>query len=404
MAIGKHSLGFTLFLGGLGALPPLSIDMGLPALTTIGKALHCSDSAAALTLSLFLAGFAIAPVAGGPLSDRFGRRPILLGGCLIFTVAALGCALAPSIELLLFCRLIQGIGAGAAAVLSMALIRDLFEGSEARAKLSYVNILRSFAPMIAPTLGAWLLTVADWRWIYGVLTIGGIIILAVTYFGFSESATHEREPLTWSALGANYLAVITHRVSFGYAMVNALMFGCMFAYVSNSPLLLIKNFGLSNQIFGYLFAGTAFGIMIGAFVNGKLSERNIPHKLPLVAGLSMACVATLINLIVTATGHAAAQTLFPCLFLCTFSAGLVAPNSAHGCLHPMPKIAGVASAVLTFTQMLVGAASSAIVAFLYDERTAFAMTGVMFAFICSAVLVYFIVVAPAEENAPSNLK
>jgi len=203
VAIGKHSFGFTVFLGGLGALPPLSIDMGLPALTSIGKALHCSDAAAALTLSLFLAGFAIAPVAGGPLSDRFGGRPILLGGCLIFTLAALGCTLAPSIELLLFFRLIQGIGSGSAAVLSMALIRDLFEGSEARAKLSYVNILRSFAPMIAPTLGAWLFTVADWRWIYGVLTIGGIIILAVTYFGFSESATHEREPLTWSALGAN---------------------------------------------------------------------------------------------------------------------------------------------------------------------------------------------------------
>jgi len=401
VAIGKHSIGFTLYLGGLGALPPLSIDMGLPALTSIGKSLHCSNAAAALTLSLFLAGFAIAPIAGGPLSDRFGRRPVLLGGCLIFALAAVGCTFAPSIELLLFCRLLQGIGAGGAAVLSMALIRDLFEGSEARAKLSYVSILRSFAPMIAPTLGAWLLTVANWRWIYGVLAIGGVIILAVTYFGLAESARHERQPLTWKALQFNYRTVITDRVSFGYAMVNALMFGGMFAYVSNSPLLLIGNFGLSNQMFGCLFAGTAFGIMIGAFVNGKLSERNVSHTRPLVYGLLIASTAAMTNVVVTATGHAAPATLFPCLFLFTFSAGLVAPNSTHGCMHPMPKIAGVASAVLTFSQMIVGAVSSAVVAFLYDGESAIAMTGVMLAFVLSATFVYFAVVRPVEPRSSS---
>ncbi|CAN5587419.1 multidrug effflux MFS transporter [soil metagenome] len=398
MAINKNSIAFNFYLGGLGALPPLSIDMGLPALTSIATSLHTTDAAAALTLSLFLAGFAVAPVAGGPLSDRFGRRPVLLGGCLIFAIAALGSTFAPNIELLLFCRLLQGIGAGAAAVLSMALIRDLFEGNEARAKLSYVGILRSFAPMIAPTLGAWMLMFGNWRWIYGSLAVGGVILFLVTYFGFAESAKHEREPLTFGALQQSYLTVIKHRVSFGYVTLNALMFGAIFAYVSNSPLLLIGVYKLSNQLFGYLFAGTALGIMLGALVNGKLSDRNVPHTVPLAAGLLIASIASLINVAVTLLGYAAPATLLPCLFLFTFSNGLIAPNAAHGCLHPMPKIAGVASAVLTFTQMIVGALSSAIVACLYDERSAIAMTGVMAAFALSAALVYFAVVRPAEKK------
>ncbi|MFA6209252.1 MAG: multidrug effflux MFS transporter [Candidatus Obscuribacterales bacterium] len=398
MAINKNSIAFNFYLGGLGALPPLSIDMGLPALTTIASSLHTTDAAAALTLSLFLAGFAVAPVAGGPLSDRFGRRPVLLGGCLIFALAAIGSTFAPTIELLLFFRLLQGVGAGAAAVLVMALIRDLFEGNEARAKLSYVGILRSFAPMIAPTLGAWMLLFGNWRWIYGFTAIGGILLLLVTYFGFAESAKHERMPLSYKALRQSYTEVISHRVSFGYASLNAMMFGAMFAYVSNSPLLLIGVYKMSNQLFGYLFAGTALGIMLGALVNGKLSDRNISHTVPLAAGLLIASSASLCNVAITLLGYAAPATLLPCLFLCTFSAGLVAPNAAHGCMHPMPKIAGVASAVLTFTQMIVGALSSAIVAYLYDERSALAMTGVMAAFIISAALTYFIVVKPAEQK------
>ena len=397
MAINKDSFAFTVYLGGLGILPPLSIDMGLPALSYIAVTLHTTAGASALTLSLFLAGFAVAPIVGGPCADRFGRRPVLLSGCLLFALAAIACTFAPTIEILLAFRLIQGIGAGAAAVLSMVIVRDLFEGNEARARLSYVSILRSLGPMIAPTIGAWLLSFSNWRCIYGLLAVAGVILLIVTERGFEESAKHDRVPFTVSALKASYLEVIKHQVSFGYAIVNALVFGGMFAYVSNSPLLMIQSFGLSNQLFGYFFAGTAMGIMLGAFVNGKLSERNIPHTTPLFAGLIVACMATAINVGLTLAHLAAPLTLLPCLVLYTFSAGLIASNCTHGCLHPMPRIAGVASAVLTFTQMVVGAVSSAIVAFLYDG-SALAMTGIMAAFIFSAASVYFLRVRPAEKK------
>jgi DHA1 family bicyclomycin/chloramphenicol resistance-like MFS transporter len=398
MSIAKRSLGFTLYLGGLGALPPLSIDMGLPALNSIAIALHSSDAAAALTLSLFLAGFAIAPIAGGPLSDRFGRRPLLLAGSALFALSGLGCTFAPTIEVLLLSRVLQGFGAGTATVLAMALVRDLFEADEARAKLSYVSILRSIGPMIAPTIGAWLLLFFDWRYIYGTLCIGGIILFIVTYFGIAESAPPDRIPLTVAALKDSYKMVLSHPVSFGYALLNALVFGSMFAYVSNSPLLIIGVFGLSHQQFGYLFAGTASGIMLGAFVNGRLSDRKVPHSVPLKIGLTVAVLATAINLAVTTCGAASALTLLPGLIAFTFSAGMIGPNASHGCLHPMPKIAGVAAAVLTFSQMVVGSLSSALVAYLYDERSAFAMTTVMLASSVCAALLYLLVVRPAEKK------
>lgn len=398
MAIDKRSLGFTLYLGGLGALPPLSIDMGLPALSSIASALHASDAAAALTLSLFLAGFAVAPIAGGPLSDRFGRRPLLLTGSALFALSGLGCTFAPTIEVLLFSRVVQGFGAGTATVLAMALVRDLFEADEARAKLSYVSILRSLGPMIAPTIGAWLLLFFDWRYIYGTLCLGGLILFIVTYFGIAESAPADRLKLTPAALKESYRLVLSHPVAFGYALMNALVFGSMFAYVSNSPLLIIGEFGLSHQQFGYLFAGTASGIMAGAFINGRLSERKVPHSVPLVIGLTIACLATASNLAITACGAASAMSLLPGLIAFTFSAGMIGPNASHGCLHPLPKIAGVAAAVLTFSQMVVGSLSSALVAYLYDERTAFAMTVVMLGSSLGAALVYLLMVRPAEKR------
>ena len=176
MKISKESFVFTLFLGCLGMLPPLAIDMGLPALSAIGSELKTTDSATALTITLFMVGFAVTPVAYGPLSDRYGRRPLLLFGCALFALAGLGCSMSPTIPSLLFFRFIQGAGAGGGSALIMAVVRDLFEGNEARARLSYVNIVRTIAPMIAPTIGALVLTSFGWRSIYGLLSAGGLVM------------------------------------------------------------------------------------------------------------------------------------------------------------------------------------------------------------------------------------
>jgi multidrug resistance protein len=188
MAIQPAKLSFTIFLGALAALPPLSIDMGLPAFPQVEAQLGASASEVTQTLSLFLLGFATGPLLLGPLSDRFGRRPILLTGLVIFVLAGLGCALATDLRMLLGFRLLQGIGAGAGATLPFAIVRDLFDGVQARMRMSAVTLVLGVGPIIAPLLGASLLMIGDWRLIYAALALGGLLLLAITGFGFRESS------------------------------------------------------------------------------------------------------------------------------------------------------------------------------------------------------------------------
>lgn len=393
----KSSIWFTFFLVGLGVLPPLSIDMGLPALGLIATNLHTTDRASAMTLSLFLLGFAIAPLFCGPLSDRHGRRPVLLFGSAAFALAAAGCTFAPSIEILLTCRVIQGLGSGAATVLTTALVRDLFEGHEARTRLAQVGAIRSFAPMIAPTVGAWILSMFTWRHIYGTLFVLGTVLFFVVNFFFVESAKLNKSPLTISALWSEYRQVIKHRQSFGFALMNALYFGAVFAYVTNSPLLMMKHFGLSNQEFGYMFAGVSFGIMIGASFSGQLSKRKISPRVSLYLGLSLAMTAVIVNVFLTYAALASPQTLIPSLFAFTFAYGLLAPTTAHGCVEPLPEIAGVVSAVMAFSQMVMGAFGGMLVSYFYDESTPWAMVLIMLFFVFASACTYLFVVRPVEH-------
>ena len=289
MRIRPNSVSFTLLLGVLAALPALAIDMGLPALTALGASLDASPAATGLTLSLFMAGFAIAQLVFGPLSDRYGRRPILLIGCGIFALANIMCTIAPSINALVTWRFIAGVGAGAATVLEMAIVRDLFEGAAARAQFSYINLVMSIAPMIAPTIGGWVLTMADWQAIYGVLAAGGFVLVMTIASGFGESIPHrDQSALAPRRLMSNYLRVLGNRICIGYALVNGLSFGCLFAYVAGSPLVIIDVLGVSTTVYGWFFALTALAIMVGSFLNGRFSLRGVPPSRLLKVGLILA--------------------------------------------------------------------------------------------------------------------
>ncbi len=400
MRIRSDSFAFTLFLSALGGLTPLSIDMGLPALVSIGNSLHISPAAAGLTLSFFLAGFALGPVALGPLSDRYGRRPVLLGGTLLFAFAGTGCALAHSLPMLLFCRLLAGIGAGAGSTLSLAIVRDLFDGINARIKLSYVSTVGTIAPMIAPTLGTIILSFAGWRAIYATLAVTGFVLMIVVAFAFAESlaqvdpmAIHPRR------LASNYGRFFRNPICLGYALVGSLSFGCIFSYISSSPLVMMGVLGVSTAFYGWTFAATALGIMAGAFVNGKLSARAVPASTLLSIGLITSALTALALIAVANSRWVHLGTILPLLVLNTFCAGLIGPNSNQGALHPVPDIAGVASAVLGSTRMLTGAFASLLIALFYDGHTARAMGAMMSLFSLASLLVYFGLVRPVERRA-----
>lgn len=278
MKIRPNSIVFTGLLASLAALPPLSIDMSLPAVPQIAVSFGASAGMAALTLPIFMLGFSTAPILYGPMSDRYGRKPILIFGCFLFATSGIACALAQSISILLVCRFIQGAGAGAGNAMVFAIVRDLFEGSAARARLSYVSVMMTLAPMIAPTLGAQILRIANWRAIFGLLGFFGFALTAVLALLFSETATRDkRHALRFRTLVERYRRVLTHPLSTGYALVNGFTFGVMFAYIVGSPIVMIQVFHLSPPIYALLFALTALGLMTGSFLNGKLSARGFPR-------------------------------------------------------------------------------------------------------------------------------
>jgi DHA1 family bicyclomycin/chloramphenicol resistance-like MFS transporter len=396
MRIRPDSAAFVFLLSALGGLTPLSIDMGLPALHAIGHSLEVSPASAALTLSFFLVGFAFGPVVLGPLSDRFGRRPILLAGCGFFAVAGVGCAVASSLSVLLFWRLLEGIGAGAGATLALAIVRDLFDGATARTRLSYVATVGSVAPMIAPTLGAIVLAWLGWRSIYGFLAVAGLLLFAAVLFGFAESHPKiDTTALHPGRLAANYARIFRSRICLGYTSVAALNFGCMFSYISSSPLVMMGALGVSPTYYGWTFAATALGIMAGAFTNGRLNARGVAASTLLNFSLGLSLVSALGLLAISYTGGASVATLLPLLVANTFSVGFIGPNATQGVLHPMPDIAGVASAVLGSMRMLTGALAGFVVALRFDN-TAHAMAESMTAFSLAALLIYVVVVRPVE--------
>ena len=399
MRLRPESFAYTLFLSALGGVTPLSVDMGLPALVAIGASLHVSAAATGLTLSFFLAGIALGPVVIGPLSDRFGRRPVLLTGCFFLAFAGLGCTLAQSLPVLLFWRLIAGIGAGAGSTLSLAIVRDLFDGVAARVKLSYVGTVGMIAPMIAPTLGTIVLLLGSWRAIYATLAVAGTALIFAVLFGFTESlASPNKSALEPRRLVTNYGRIFRSPTCLGYTLVASLSFGCTFAYICSSPLVMMGVLGVSTVFYGWTFAATASSIMAGAFLNGRLSARGVPAPTLLCFGLLTCVLSNFTLVLVGRSGHAELETVLPLLMLNSFCMGFIGPNASQGVMHPMPDIAGVASAVLGTTRMLVGALASLLVVLLYDGHTINAMAGMMSLFSLASLVVYVGVVRPAEKN------
>jgi DHA1 family bicyclomycin/chloramphenicol resistance-like MFS transporter len=391
---------FALFLGALAALPPISIDMALPALGPIAHALQVTPGTAQLTLSLFMAGFALSPIAYGPLSDRYGRRPMLLLGLLLFTLGGFTCALSGSLNLLLFARFVQGAGAGSGMTLAMAMVRDLFVGKKAQGRLAVITVVTNVAPMIAPALGAALLSHLGWRAIYIATGLCGLLLLLVIFSSLHETAPHQQpqhEPLL-TVMTRAYRRVFGHRRAMAYIVLNALGFSWMFAYITGSPLTFIDTFHTSPSLFAVLFACTGAGIVAGATLNGRLAQRGVGIKWLLLSGVITAACCTSALVLLTLARSMSLWSFLPLLVLTTASFGMVAPSAAHGALEPLGEVAGVGGGLLASMQMLFAAGTSSVVAMLFPRLGVIAMTGSM----CTLSVLALALVIPLVRTAVST--
>jgi DHA1 family bicyclomycin/chloramphenicol resistance-like MFS transporter len=384
---------FTILLGALSALPPLSIDVSLPTLPTVAGALGATASDVQGTLSAFLTGFALGQLVHGPAADRFGRRPVLLGGLALYVAAGIACTAAGSIAVLVAMRFFQGLGACAGIIVARAMVRDRFEGVDAAAKQSVLSSVSTLAMLGAPIVGGVVLSLGGWRAVYGVLPAAGLVLLA------AASALGETRPdyLPVRRFGAGYARVLGEPRVLGHVAVNALLFGGMFAYISGSPLVLLGAFGVTPRGFGFFFAITAIAALAGAQTNRALVRRVPPATLT-TAALGLAACAVIV-LGVAAAKAPSLAIVVGAMAAYTFACAIVFPNGVAAAMAPLPDVAGAAAAVIGFTQFAVGAASAALIG-AFRPGTVVGMAAVIAAFAAAALLVAaWMRAAPAPVSA-----
>ena len=390
----RQRLRLILVLGSLIALGPLTIDMYLPALPAIVDDLATSSSTVQLTLTGTLVGLALGQLVIGPLSDALGRRRPLIAGTALHIVASLGCALAPNIAVLGALRVVQGLGAAAAAVIAMAVVRDLFSGSSFAQLLSRLLLVMSAAPILAPTLGSELLRWTQWRGIFVALMVFGVLLMLIAMFGLSETLPPGRRQRGGVLSTARlYRSLLRDRAFVGLVLVAALAMAAIFAYVAGSSFVMQEQYGLSEQQFGFAFGAGAIGLIAATQGNVRLLRRYSPQQI-LTAALLIGSAAALVLLGVAATGFGGLPALLGALWLALTAIALAMPNAPALALSRHGEAAGTASALLGAVQFGVGAVTAPLVGVLGNGAVAMAL--LIAGGLVMALVVLLLVVRPAR--------
>ncbi len=346
-----NSFATTLSLAVLVALGPLSTDMYLPALPGMTRDFLTSPANVQLTLSLFLAGFAVAQIIYGPLSDRFGRKPVLLFGLLLFVVASIGCALSSNIYSLILFRVLQALGGAAGPVLGRAIVRDIHGPKNAARVLSHIASAMALAPALAPIAGGFMSLYWGWNSVFWFLALFGLLGAALLHFKIAESAPEQhRHPKTIATIIGDYRTLLHDQQYLGYMLTCSLSYAGLFCFLSGSSFVIIEYFSIPQQWFGMLFALVVLGYISGTLLGGRLSHRRSCRQLVgLGAIICMLAGLTMLGFAMSRPEHVAAIIGPMMFFMC--GVGLVMPQSMAGALANYPHMAGSASGLLGFVQM-----------------------------------------------------
>jgi DHA1 family bicyclomycin/chloramphenicol resistance-like MFS transporter len=366
LGLAPESFAVAVLLTGLVALGPLSTDMYLPSLPAMKADLATDVAAVQATLSVFLLGLAVSNLFYGPLSDRFGRRPVLLGGVFLYVAAGAACAFAPSIGFLVAARALQGVGAASGMVLGRAVVRDIHGRERAAQVLAYMGTAMGAAPMIAPVAGGYLAAAFGWRANFVALTAFGAAILLALWAGLEET-NRWRDPNAVSPgrIALNYGALLSRREYVGYVCAVGFVYSGLFSFISASSFVLVEFVGIPAEWFGYCFGTVVLGYMLGTFVAGRVTGRlGIPAMV--LAGTLICAAAGALMTVFALAGWVHVAAIVGPMFLYMVGTGWVMPNATAGAIGPFPEKAGAAAALLGFLEMTLAAGVGAAVGRLHD--------------------------------------
>jgi DHA1 family bicyclomycin/chloramphenicol resistance-like MFS transporter len=349
----------------LSSFTPLSIDMYLPALPVIAVDLRGTAGDIQLTLSAFMIAFGAGQIFYGPAGDRFGRRPVILSGLVVYILASIGCAFAAEAGQLVLLRFLQGLAACGGVVLARTMVRDLAEKDQAARAMSLMMACTSIAPMLAPLIGGQVLWFLGWRAIFWVLAAVGVVAFVFAWLRLPETLRPEyRQPLVLSSILRRFGELVRHRAFMGYAFTSTFQFSALMSFLSGSPFIFIEKYGIAPRAFGLVFGGMIVFMTLGSLLNARFAPvfgagRILRYAVivPAVAGPT----ALVLGLIEARYGTIGLWPFLACFAPQIATISLIGPNSMAMALQRYPHMAGTASSLMGVMQFGIGAIFGAIV-------------------------------------------
>ena len=381
------------------AFGPITIDLYLPALPQIALNLATDAEQVQRTLSVYMIGFAFSQIVYGPLSDRFGRRPLLLAGVGVYIAASIACALAGSIEQLIVFRLLQAFGASCGPVLGRAVVRDYFTREEAARVMSWVISVMALGPILAPMFGGLIATWGDWRLNFWVLTLfAAIVMLAVLLFLGESNRFKDPTATDFTAMVRNFSTMLSQRIYVGFLITNVCMFAGLFSWLTGSSFVLIDRMGMTPLHYGLAFGGASIGFLCGAQTAARLVRRLGIERM-CIGGAACAAIGGFAILILLWSGANTPLAVMVPSVVYFFGMGITVPNIQAGAVSPFPRQAGAASSLLgLFQYASAGGVTFILSHFGFDPALLMAtMMGVagIAAIVCFTLLVWI----PTQRSA-----
>ncbi|MCZ6861166.1 MAG: multidrug effflux MFS transporter [Alphaproteobacteria bacterium] len=368
---------FLFVLVALTALGPMSMQIFLPALPAIRNEFAVTGAAAQATLSVSMLAIALSTLVYGPLSDRFGRRPIIIFGLVVYLVGSVMCAVAPDIWVLVSGRALQGAGGASGMVLARAIVRDVYSRERSAAVIAYLTTAMAVAPMAAPAIGGVLTEFVSWRANFAFVGLIGLAIGVLVLVRLTETHTEREREFGFGGMLRGFGCLLAQPIFCGYAFNAAFSLSVFFAFISGAPYVMVDILHRPASEYGFYFILTAIGFMSGSFVAARISERMGIDRM-ILAGSTLSLVTVVGTAGLLAAGLWHPLTLFGPASVAAFATGLSMPNAQAGAISVNPKAAGTASGLLGFIQMAVGAGVAQTVGTIHDG-TPYPMIAVMLA-------------------------